>query len=473
MMSANCCAYSSASGPIRKNKSMSHKQKNFRGIDVGIQITTNQVTTMAPDSASASAGKKLSNLKNWKNVGQNAEVVWGECQGSALYQVRLVLSTFTTLCSCPSRKQPCKHCLGLLFLAASSPDAIPETDPPQWIIDWMAKRAATAQRKEAKETASDKKTTSASSAKTAQKRQAQVQKGIEQLDLWLNDLVRNGLGTLETQPSTFWEKQAAQMVDAQAPGLATSIRLLATIPNASANWPEKLLAQLGKLALLTHAYQRLDQLEPAMQESIRQLIGWNVKEDEVIAQGEHFTDTWLITGQVIDESDRGKTQRVWLLGKESRRTAYFQQFTPTNIPFSHHYPFGLQQPLELAYWTGVQAQRALLIEHKGEYTSWSEDHLPGHATIEAFFDEVTTLLATFPWRERFLCSLCNVTPFYDQESQRWSIIDQQHQSLPLRQGEHWLLFALAGGVPVDFVGEWNGEILTPIGALVNGSYHLL
>ncbi len=118
---------------------------------MGIQLTTDQVASMAPDASSTTAGKKLANTKHWQQIGQNSDALWGECQGSALYQVRIALPTLTIQCSCPSRKQPCKHGLGLLLLAATNPEAVPVSEPPEWIATWLAKRAAVSKRKEPQE----------------------------------------------------------------------------------------------------------------------------------------------------------------------------------------------------------------------------------------------------------------------------------------------------------------------------------
>jgi uncharacterized Zn finger protein len=440
-----------------------------------IQITANQVNSMAPDANSLAAGKKLANTKHWQHIGQNADALWGECQGSALYQIRIALPTFTIQCNCPSRKQPCKHGLGLLLLAANTPEAVPVSEPPEWITTWLAKRTAANKRKETqespKETSSPTVTTT--QRKTAEKRLAQVNKGIELLDLWLNDLVRNGLGNLETQPATFWDKQAAQMVDAQAAGLASYIRRLASIPNASPNWTEKLLAQLGKLALLTQAFHRIEQLESAMQEDIRQLIGWNLKEEEVLANGERITDNWLILGQAVEDIEqRGRAQRTWLLGTTTKHSALLLQFSFAGAPFSVHHPLGICQKAELVYWPSVQPQRALTTAHQEEIKQVPE-RLPGVETIDAFLDDVATTLSCIPWRERFLCTLCQVTPVYDATTNRWHICDQHGQALPLVKGEHWQLLALSGGAPVDFAGEWDGKALLPLGILVDRSYHTL
>ena len=41
-------------------------------------------------------------------------------------------------CSCPSRKFPCKHGLGLLLLLADQPALFKQQEPPAWVADWLA-----------------------------------------------------------------------------------------------------------------------------------------------------------------------------------------------------------------------------------------------------------------------------------------------------------------------------------------------
>ncbi len=273
---------------------------------MGLPLTSNdQVLALAPDSSSAAAGKKLADTKHWKNLGQNTGALWGECQGSALYQVRVDLSTLTITCSCPSRKLPCKHGLGLLLLAVGSPKAAPISDPPAWVATWLTKRAASSKPKEPKDLQkSSTAPRSTSATKNAEKRQAHMMKGLDLLDLWLNDLIRNGLASVETQPASFWEEQRAAMVDAQLEGLGNRVLRLGEIPNSSADWPEKLLAALGKLALLSQAFRQSEQLEPSLQLDIRQLIGKPIKQEEVSAFGETVTDDWLILGQRVDANEK-------------------------------------------------------------------------------------------------------------------------------------------------------------------------
>jgi hypothetical protein len=436
---------------------------------------------MAPDSSALTAGRKLANVKQWKLLGRSAQALWGECQGSALYQVRIDLSTLTTRCSCPSRKLPCKHSLGLLLLAAASPDKIVEGEAPEWVSTWLAQRAASQKARETKAADKDKETkpsdragTSLAGArqKNAQKRLAQVTQGIEQLDLWLNDLMRHGLASLETQSSHFWEQQAAQMINAQAPGLATRLRGLAAIPNASPDWTEKLLVQLGKLALLTEAFHHIDKLDLNLQEEVRQLIGWTVKEQDVLATGKQVHDDWLFLGQRTVELDHGRSQRTWLLGVQSQQPALLIQFAMNGAAFAESYPVGKLLSATLAYWPGAASQRAL-IHTRDEQAYPINDQLPGVETLQAFLDIVATTLASNPWRDRFLCVVRDVVTYYRSDGSLWYIRDREGAILPLVKGEHWQLMAMAGGRPIDLAAEWNGETLLPLGVYTDGEYHLV
>lgn len=81
-------------------------------------LTQDEIKALAPDSASMTAAKKLAKPDKWRRVGRDGEVIWGVALGSdgSLYATFVRASSQTLLCSCPSRKHPCKHTLGLLLL---------------------------------------------------------------------------------------------------------------------------------------------------------------------------------------------------------------------------------------------------------------------------------------------------------------------------------------------------------------------
>ncbi|MCU0321926.1 MAG: SWIM zinc finger family protein, partial [Chitinophagaceae bacterium] len=114
-----------------------------------MQLTEDQIFALAPDEASKKAGKDLSTPTKWVSKGINEQAIWGECQGSGSkpYQTQVDIGTLTFKCSCPSRKFPCKHGLGLLLFHAKNNSSFTDTTPPQWVADWLAKRTERAEKK--------------------------------------------------------------------------------------------------------------------------------------------------------------------------------------------------------------------------------------------------------------------------------------------------------------------------------------
>ena len=238
-----------------------------------MQLTTEQIKQMAPDASSAAAGMKLAAATHWQLLGRDSAAMWGLCKGSALYQVRVDLSNLGYRCSCPSRKLPCKHVLALMLLAASGVGAIAESAPPEWVAEWLAKRKEKENKKN--EPQGEAKPVDEQARKQrVEKREARIEEGLERLDLWLKDLVRNGFAGLESKPPAFWQEQAKRLVDAQAPGLATRVLKLSEIAGGSADWPSRMAESVGRLKLLVHASQRLDRLAPSSKrKSARSSVG--------------------------------------------------------------------------------------------------------------------------------------------------------------------------------------------------------
>jgi len=77
----------------------------------------------------------------------------------------------------------------------------------------------------------------------------------------VHDLVRGGRAEAASRPWTSFEQMSERLVDAQAPGLARLVRDLGGLPHRTSRWPERMLIDLGRLALLLDA--RSARLAPA------------------------------------------------------------------------------------------------------------------------------------------------------------------------------------------------------------------
>src|ERR1700733_4537643 len=114
-----------------------------------MKLTEDQIFALAPDEASKKAGRDLAVPTKWVSKGINELALWGECQGSGNkpYQTQVDLSAIAFKCSCPSRKFPCKHGLGLLLLHARQPGIFAVAESPAWVSDWISKRSEKEEKK--------------------------------------------------------------------------------------------------------------------------------------------------------------------------------------------------------------------------------------------------------------------------------------------------------------------------------------
>lgn len=417
-----------------------------------------RILALNPDEKTLAAGEELGAARYWQAVGSSERVLWGECLGSATYRVAIDLAGSGYRCSCPSRKFPCKHVVGLMALRLREPRRLPGAEPPEWVASWLAKREPKAE----KPAASRKSPSKATRQKREGERMQRVADGVAGLALWLADIERDGLARAQTQPHAFWERQAARLVDAQAPGLAARVRALAAIPTSLPGWPERALAGLGRLALLVHAFRRLDQVDPLLQHDVRRLVGWTLSSDEVKALGETVRDYWIVAGQVREMDDRLITQRTWLIGRDTGRSALVLQFAPVSGgSFPYVGRVATIQDMELTFWPSAFPQRARIGQRWGHAEPYTK--FRGFDSMDHFLASVAEAVARLPWHERSLCVLNGVVLVRAAEG-GWYVCDESGCGLPLTNGDQWPLLATTGGRPFTFIGEWDGERLRPMGS---------
>lgn len=426
--------------------------------------TTEQILALAPDASSAKNGQGLATLRKWSNLGKNEQALWGECQGSGSkpYQAQIDLTEIGFKCSCPSRKFPCKHGLGLFLLFVNQPDAFTQNTLPDWVSTWINAR----QEKRVKKTESNQVVDTVAQAKRAAKREEKVTAGIQEFDQWLRDLVRQGLATLQTQPYSYWDAVAARMVDAQAPGLARQLREMASIPHSGMGWQEQLLERLGKLHLLIQGFQRLETLPSGTQADIRTVIGWTQKEE--MASEWIIRDRWLILGQRVEEQDNLRTQRTWLWGQDTKKAALVLNYAYGNQPLDTSLIPGTVIEAELGFFESAYPLRSLI---KGVHASPIPlPVMPGEEAIPAALSIYTQALTCNPWIEQFPLTVQAVIPLRHHES--WVLRDSAGYLLPItsRFAHGWQLLALSGGHPISVFGEWNGRDFFPLSALAEDKF---
>ncbi|HEU4994213.1 MAG TPA: SWIM zinc finger family protein [Gemmatimonadaceae bacterium] len=395
-------------------------------------------------------------------------MVWGECQGSGAkpYQTRADLRAEPAFkCSCPSRKFPCKHSLGLLLLLAADEKIFRVGAPPAWVAEWIESREERAEKqatRKEREATAEQSVDPAARAKRAAARADKISAGMVELDLWLRDVVRGGIAGVESRGYGFSDEMAARLVDAQAPGAARLVRTLAWLPSTGEGWHSRFVAQLGRLHLLTSAWSRVECLPAESQADVRTHLGWATTEND-LADLPGVADNWMVLGQIIEEDERLRVRRTWVHGANTQRMALLLHFAPGTAPFAELLPsLGDWLGAELVFYPGSHPQRAAI---RARHQQPAPAPRPsGERRLEAAVAAFARALSRDPWIERIPLLLESVVPEY--ASNRWLVRDEEGRAVPVapRFRNGWTLLAISGGHPVWLSGEWSGGYFLPLAA---------
>lgn len=483
----------------------------------GVRWTAEEVLALAPDDASRRAGSRLSSPGPWSEAGSGSGAVWGLCKGSGSKPYRTVVDLGGALegaapgykCSCPSRKFPCKHALGLLLLW-SGEEARGEEPPPQWAGEWLSGRRDRAAAKAATGSAASgggddgegtdakggkggdggtRRADGAASRRRAERRMRRIAAGATELEERLADMLRGGLAGAEHGGWTQWEETASRMVDAQAPGLAARIRELGAVPvsgtasspqeGPAGGWPARLLSECALLHLLNRGVLALDGLPEPLAATVRTRVGLTVEAAELLSGSEgKARERWLVLAQRDTEEGRLTARRIWLRGLESGRPALLLSYAAGGRGHGRALTVGSVLDAELAFYPGALPLRAAL----------GEVHAPASAGPVPEGRTVTEALASYgralrddPWLEAWPAVLRGVVPTlgeYGEQGERGE--HGRHAStggirqladaggrfaLPLAPATSstalWKLAAVSGGRPVTVFGECGHRGFAP------------
>ncbi|MDW8213804.1 MAG: SWIM zinc finger family protein [Roseiflexaceae bacterium] len=424
----------------------------------------NRIRAFAGDEAAFRNGQSVARPDRWINPGQHEAALWGEYRGSGAtpYRVFVALDDLTAACSCPSRKTPCKHAVGLVLLAVQHPTVVSAAAPPAWVQDRLARRTTQSDASEKSRSSSSGSSTAATQ-RTAQREQRAAD-GLGTLERWLEDVLSRGLLALRQMTSSEWEDCARRLIDAQLPGVARMIRTAAQSCFSGDLWAERLVWQLARIHLLIRAFRRLNALPAGAQSEVRTALGWTMKQEEVHRHGETWADAWLVVAQTLETDERTglRTQRNWLLSSAGR-IALVLYFAPRSQPFGSDLTPGMRFYGELAYFPAAFPLRALILQRTSANADavFAQNGMPDGATmLEAYADA----LGRTPWLEAFPTVIRQVTVSGD--ANHWWLIDATNRALPLaiEPMAAWKLLSFSGGEPVTTFGLWDGFAFAPLTA---------
>lgn len=438
-------------------------------LDAGMssEWTRESVLRLAPDASSVKAGQELAAARKWVSFSRADACIWGLCQGSGSkpYQTVVDLGEPAYKCSCPSRKFPCKHGLGLLLLFASEPGSFASAEPPAWVAEWLASRAQRAAKKADAASKAPEPADPAAQAARREKRMERISAGLASLRTWVDDLIHQGIAAVPAKGYGFFDEPARRMIDAQAPGVARMIQTLGATAHAGAAWHLPFLKQLASLHLLLRAAERLDQLPPATGEDVLAAIGVPVAQEDVLTRPS-TADTWQVIAQEIEVEDKLRVQRTWLFGATHRQTIMELHFAHGAGPLDASFVAGTQFAGEVCRFPGGGVRGVV----KSRQPNKAIERFAGYETLDALCDSYAQALAGQPWLGSIVVPVRDVIPARDADG--WRLIDSAGNCLPIRASAAagWHMLAISGGHPVDVAVRFDGETTEPLAILANAQY---
>ncbi|MFJ2916203.1 SWIM zinc finger family protein [Streptomyces sp. NPDC087307] len=453
---------------------LSHGGEPLRAAGPVARWTVEQVLALAPDDASGRAGSRLGSAGPWSGGGcDGSGAVWGLCKGSGSTPYRTVADTTgpAYACSCPSRKFPCKHALGLLLVWATDEAALPAGEAPDWAGEWLAGRrdrsAGKAEQRAAGGAPASGPADPEAARRRAERRAERVTGGAQELEERLADLLRGGLAAADQPGYGLWEETAARMVDAQAPGLASRVRELGAIPASGPGWPVRLLEECALLHLLDSAWLGIDRLPEPLAATVRGRVGLTAP-----AEGPSVRDHWLVLAQYDTPDGRIVARRSWLYGRDSGRTALLLSFGAAGRSPGPALAVGITIDAELTPYPGAGRLRAEMGRQFGVSSQCGTPAPPG-GTAAAAIRAYGHALREDPWLAAWPVVLRDVIPVPSGDG--WQLVDAAGDAaLPvapaaLSRPGLWKLVALSGGAPVTVFGECGHRGFDPYAAWPTGS----
>ncbi|MDJ1502631.1 SWIM zinc finger family protein [Xanthocytophaga agilis] len=446
------------------------------------QLTEEQIAQLSPDTASLAAGKGLAGTSKWVSFAYNERVLWGEIKGSGStpYRSQIDLTNTAFKCSCPSRKFPCKHGLGLyLMFTRNFADFTKTENEPVWVKEWMDKRASKPATTEPKPEADVE--TVAKQAKAKEKRQnkrlEEIAGGVAELDLWVKDLLRGGLLAFPEKGPQFWKKTAARMVDAKAPGLGNMVKEFQEINYFSGNtWQGEALQQATKIFMLLEGVKNIDALPTLVQEDVKSLIGISRNQKELLedAAAEKIKDIWLVLGRQREVNDEDLTiQRDWLYGTQSKRFALILNFAYRSAPIQNLVVPGTATQAELVFYPGNYPLRAAIKMVGSNSTQFSIPEMFGN--WDAVQEYYTQILSKFPWADNIPLFVKDLLPV--THASKWHLRDSDGYIMPLPADfdiqKLYQILAISGGASVHMSFLRQKDTVVPLGVWVDGKYKLI
>lgn len=291
-----------------------------------------------------------------------------------------------------------------------------------------------------------------------------MQRGVNQLLTWLNDLLRVGLLEYDFSPESLQEL-AGRMIDAKLGGIARRIRLLSELQKSDPYWSRDLVHALTRLYLFASNFQKLDSLSPLLQQTLLSVAGFTIKKDQ-LPQDKSVVDHWVPTGITYTQEENLKVRRCWLMGLNSKRVAMLLDFAWGRMDFTQQYAYNEICTGSLVYYPSTFPLRAQLFNPQKQKKLMTS--LPAFRSFDTFLLQYAKAFARNPWIGSFPGAFTGVKILYDEGA--FFLLDERNAMLPMCGSDNlsWSLMAMTNRAELQIFGEWNGYELSIFSYLAEG-----
>ncbi|MGJ5033439.1 SWIM zinc finger family protein [Bradyrhizobium sp. HKCCYLRH3059] len=465
-----------------------------------MSLTRERIEGLAPDQASLAAALKLVKPANWPMLAasSDAEVLWGECQGSGATPYRVVAAADGSgyKCTCPSRKFPCKHVLAVLWQRVDKPERFETTNPPQWVEDWSARRRGSSGRAPGKpkpegddagappsldaalaEAATiapaDPKAAARAEAQRERiraEREAAILAGLDELERWIADQLTQGLADFAARGASAARTLSTRLVDAKAGGLAARLDQLSSelYRVGEDRRADLAIEQLGIMSLIASAYRHQDRLPAPLREDVRRAVGWSLRREELLADATapRASSVWIVAANLSEvQPDKLRRLETWLVNTGDDpgqpRAAVLIDFVPVSGGGAG-FPFAPGEIIdgEVVFYPSAAPLRGLLASRKTAATATWPRPSPGLAPA---LQDYTARLAALPWLDRWPLLLAGVT-LHTAGKGALVIADKAGAAIAVERGQFDQLTPLLGLEDLSLLCLWDGRIAQVLAA---------
>ena len=294
----------------------------------------------------------------------------------------------------------------------------------------------------------------------------QMREGMAALKTWLDDLLQTGILNFDFSPENLQEI-ASRMVDTKLGGIAKRLRLVADLDRSATSWPRQILSELADIYLFVLYFNRWHELPIKFRQSLARQAGFSIRTDALIQQ-KGITDNWYVLGQSLTTEEKLQVRKTWITGINSSRFALLLDFSFGKNPFRSQWNIGHGYHGELKYFPGIIPLRAVL--HEPKKVQYIAPNLATFPLLNDFFDQYAKALNKNPLIRSFPCSLRNMHFLIEKKESFLIDTDNFFVKTVCDEEKAWQIFAIAGGHPMNFFGEWDGTKLILLSYARNGIY---